>query len=70
MCDFLEGLKEEHAALALRITDLNKFIYGKGVLNIFKSLDELEQVRIIKQVGFMESYASVLEARIWTTVSK
>jgi hypothetical protein len=62
----LEAMKAEHKELKNKITALNKFVHGNP---IFKSLCDLEQARMIKQVGFMESYASMLNSRIWVAKS-
>lgn len=66
MSDHVERMKTEHKEIAEKIKDLNKFIYGN---KIFKTLNDLEQSRMIKQSGFMESYASVLSDRIWVAGS-
>lgn len=63
MKDHIERMKVEHKELSEKIKALNAFIHSN---DIFKSLCDLEQVKMVKQVGFMESYASVLESRIWT----
>lgn len=48
--------------LKTRVDSLNAFIHSNPV---FKTLDDLEQARMIKQCGFMESYFSTLSSRIW-----
>ena len=63
MSNHIERMKLEHKALKAKIDALSAFIYGN---EIFKQLDELEQVRMVKQLAFMESYLSVLTERIWT----
>lgn len=63
MSDHVDRMKDEHKELSVKIKALNTFIHSN---DIFKSLNDLEQVKMVKQVGFMESYASTLEARIWT----
>lgn len=63
MTEHIERMKDEHKELKKKIDSLNAFIHSN---DIFKSLDDLEQARMIKQSGFMESYLSVLESRIWT----
>lgn len=62
MSDHIERMKIESKELKEKIDSLNAFIHGN---EIFKSLDDLEQARMIKQAGFMESYLAVLESRIW-----
>lgn len=61
----VERMKEEHKELKVKCEALSSFIHGG---EIFKGLCDLEQVKMIKQLGFMESYLSVLESRIWTAV--
>ena len=65
MNDHVERMKQEHAELKQKITDLNAFIHSN---KIFKELCDLEQARMIKQSGFMESYLAILESRIWCAV--
>jgi len=65
MSDHVERMKVEHKELSEKTKALNEFIHGN---DIFKSLCDLEQVKMVKQAGFMESYASVLESRIWTAI--
>ena len=60
--EHVDRMKVEHKELKVKIDAINAFIHGNGM---FKSLCSLEQARMIKQAGFMESYASTLEARIW-----
>lgn len=62
MIDHIDRMKTEHAELKIKITALNAFIHGNEV---FKQLNDIEQSLMIKQSGFMESYSSILEARIW-----
>ena len=62
MSDHIERMKSEHKELKERTSKLNAFIHGNET---FQTLDDLEQARMIKQAGFMESYLSVLESRIW-----
>ena len=61
----VERMKQEHKELKTKLTDLNAFIYSN---DLFKKLDDREQVRMIKQSGFMESYLTVLDQRIWVCV--
>jgi len=65
MSDHTDRMKIEHNDLTIKIKALNAFIHRN---DIFKTLSDLEQVKMVKQVGFMESYASVLESRIWSAV--
>lgn len=65
MNEHIERMKVEHKELSMKITALNKFIHGNEV---FKTLCDLEQARMIKQSGFMEAYAAVLDSRIWTSI--
>ncbi len=60
-------MKEEYKELTAKISALNAFIHGN---EIFKTLCDIEQARMIKQSGFMESYAQVLSSRIWAAVKK
>ena len=62
MSEHKERMKVEHKELCEKTNALNAFIHGN---KIFKTLDDLEQARMIKQSGFMESYAKTLEGRIW-----
>ena len=61
----VDWMKEEHKELKVKIDDLGAFIHGN---DLFKTLDDKEQSRMIKQHGFMESYLAVLGARIWVAV--
>ena len=63
----IERMKGEHKELIAKISALNAFIHGN---KIFKTLCDLEQARMIKQSGFMESYAGALESRIWCAIGK
>ena len=65
MSTYIERMKQEHKELKTKLTDLNTFIYSN---DLFKKLDDREQVRMIKQSGFMESYLTVLDQRIWVCV--
>lgn len=67
MNEHIERMKVEHKELSNKITAINAFIHGN---DIFKSLDDLEQARMIKQSGFMESYAKTLESRIWVSLGR
>jgi hypothetical protein len=67
MNEHVEKMKTEHKELVEKIKNLNKFIHGNEV---FKTLNDLEQTRMIKQSGFMESYASALSDRIWVAGGK
>ena len=62
MADHVDRMKAEHKALTIKIEALNDFIHGN---NIFKTLCDLEQARMIKQAEYMEAYASILESRIF-----
>ena len=62
MTEHVERMKAEHKELTEKVKALNAFIYGN---DIFKTLCEIEQARMIKQAGFMEAYAEVLNTRIW-----
>ena len=66
MSDHIELMKQEHKELKQKKEALNAFIHGN---EIFKGLCDLEQARMIKQCGFMESYLTILESRIWCGVS-
>jgi len=63
--EHIERMKAEHKDLDVKIKALGAFIHGN---EIFKTLDDLEQSRMIKQHGFMEAYAEVLMSRIWVAV--
>lgn len=63
MSNHIERMKLEHKDLKAKVDALSAFIYGN---EIFNQLDELERVRMVKQLAFMESYLSVLTERIWT----
>lgn len=60
----IDRMKDEHKELTVKVNALNAFIHGN---ELFKTLDDLEQARMIKQAGFMEAYAQTLESRIWAT---
>jgi hypothetical protein len=60
--EHIEAKKKDHRDLSEKILALGAFIHGN---EIFKTLDNLEQVRMIKQLGFMESYLGTLTERIW-----
>jgi len=64
MNEHIERMKAEHKELDIKIKALGAFIHGN---QIFKTLDDMEQSRMIKQHGFMESYASILASRIWAS---
>ena len=61
MSEHIERMKTEHSDLAEKIIALNRFIYSNPM---FEALDDMEQVRMIKQAGFMESYLGILGSRI------
>lgn len=65
MNDHIDRMKVEHKELVVKIEALNAFVHGN---DIFKTLCDLEQAKMIKQVAHMEAYARVLESRIWTAV--
>ena len=46
----VERMKDEHKELTVKTNALNAFIHGNET---FKTLDDLEQARMIKQAGFM-----------------
>ena len=60
--NYLGRMKDEHADIALKLRKLNAFIHGSEA---FKELCRIEQSRMIKQAGFMESYEETLKSRIW-----
>ena len=61
----IDRMKAEHKELETKTRALNTFIHSN---EIFKALDDLERARMIKQVGFMESYLDVLSQRIWVAL--
>ena len=66
MKEYIERMKSEHKELEERVKKLNAFIHSNEA---FRKLDDMEQARMIKQAGFMESYLSVLNSRIlWVAV--
>lgn len=65
MSNHIDRMKQEHKELKERTDKLNTFIHSNDA---FKTLNDLEQARMIKQAGFMESYLTVLESRIWTAL--
>lgn len=67
MSEYIERMKQEHKDLKQKIDALNGFVHGNA---IFKDMCDLEQARMIKQSGFMESYLSVLDSRIWCASSE
>jgi len=64
--EHIERMIVEHRELTEKIQALNIFIYSS---KIFQALDGAEKARMIKQAGFMEEYAQVLDSRIWVGVS-
>lgn len=64
MSEHIERMKTEHKELEVKIKALGAFIHGN---EMFKTLDDIEQSRMIKQHGFMQSYAQVLKDRIWAS---
>jgi len=62
MSEHIQRMKLEHKELKEKTDKLGAFIHGN---EIFKTLDDIEQSRMIKQHGFMEAYLQVLEQRIW-----
>ena len=58
----VDRMKEECKELEIKVKALNVFIHSNPV---FRTLDDLEQARMIKQVGFMEAYQATLSSRIW-----
>ena len=54
--EHIERMKSEYKELGVKIDALNCFIHSNP---IFKTLCDLERVRMIKQVGYMESYLLV-----------
>ena len=64
--DFINSMKTELKELTTKIKALNNFIHGNEK---FKTLGDLEQVRMIKQAAFMEAYSKVLNSRLLTAVN-
>ena len=64
MNDHAEEMKQERKELKAKVYALNAFIHGN---EIYQSLCDIEQAKMVKQLGFMQSYLRVLESRIWTT---
>jgi len=63
----IERMKTEHKELKelkAKIDALNKFIY-KQEDNIFDTLDKDEQVRMVRQLAFMNGYLGMLDSRLW-----
>lgn len=67
MSDHIDRMETEHRELKERTQKLNAFIHGN---EIFKTLGDIEQAKMIKQAGFMESYLSVLDSRLWVAKSQ
>lgn len=63
MSDHKDRMIKEFKQLDIKIGKLNTFIHSNP---LFKDIGDLEQAKMIKQVGFMESYKSILDSRIWT----
>lgn len=61
MSQYTSDIKLELEEIQTKIKRLNRFISGD---NGFKSLSSDEQIIIIKQLGFMESYALMLDDRL------
>ena len=62
MTSHIDRMKTEHNELKAKIDALNGFIFNNEV---FKSLPQDEQVRMIQQAGFMKSYLDTLNSRLW-----
>ena len=65
--EHIERMKSEYKNLGINTEALNRFIHSNP---IFKTLCDLEQARMIKQAGFMESYHATLGSRIWVAKGK
>ena len=61
MQDFQQRVVDEKAELDDKLAKLVKFIEGS---DIFKTIPEAEQTRLVRQAGFMRQYSDVLKERI------
>ena len=61
MSSHVDRMEKEFNELNTKINALSKFIHVK---NVFQTLDYLEQIRMIKQLGYMQAYADVLNTRL------
>lgn len=64
MGNHIDRMKKERNELKDKCADLSKFIY---LNHVFKTLVHDEQVRLIKQLGFMQAYLDVLDSRLFFT---
>lgn len=55
-----ERVAKERDELAEKIAKLGGFLFGP----LFNVLPHDEQIRLVKQLGFMESYLDVIDRRI------
>ena len=62
MAEHITRMKKEHNELKDKCTDLSKFI---NLNPVFKTLGHDEQVRMIRQLAFMQSYLGILDSRLW-----
>jgi len=58
----IDRMKKERNELKDKCEDLSKFIHLNPT---FKTLVHDEQVRLIKQLGFMQAYLDVLDSRLF-----
>ncbi|HBF48180.1 MAG TPA: hypothetical protein DDW91_17740 [Shewanella frigidimarina] len=64
---YIERMEMEHKELAEKSLALAEFIHRSKV---FDTLENQEKVRMIQQLGFMQSYAHILDCRIHSAKNK
>lgn len=62
MSNHIDRMKNEHNELKDKLSALNSFITSN---DLFKNLEQDEQIRMIQQAGFMKSYLDILHSRLW-----
>lgn len=62
MSNHIDRMKNEHNELKGKLSALNSFITSN---DLFKNLEQDEQIRMIQQAGFMKSYLDILHSRLW-----
>ena len=63
MTNYIDRMKQEHKELEIKVKSLESFIYTNDK---FKELGDNAKVLMIQQLGFMRSYLSILDVRIWS----
>jgi hypothetical protein len=64
---YIDRMETEHKELCEKIVALKDFVSRN---KIFETLDNQEKFRMIQQLGFMQSYAHILECRLHSAKSE